>query len=69
MGCALGTKLHILAVLPVVILYIAKKSGIKNVVLFLTEISVILSMTIMPFWGEGFIQTVLLIKSKALFWM
>lgn len=65
MGCALGTKLHILAVLPVVILYIAKKSGIKNVVLFLTEISVILSMTIMPFWGEGFIQTVLFNKEQA----
>ena len=69
MGCALGTKLHILAVLPVVILYIAKKSGIKNVVLFLTEISVILSMTIMPFWVRDSSKLFYLIKSKRLFWM
>jgi uridine kinase len=59
MTAALSTKLHILALMPLLFFYIYKKKDFGRGFL-LTVIPLAASAFIMlPFWGEGFVQTVL----------
>lgn len=66
LGCALGTKLHILAAVPIIILYIVKKSGICRALTFTMEITGILAFILAPFWGEGLVRTVLFNKEQTI---
>lgn len=65
LGCALATKLHILAIVPIIILYLIKKSDIKITSVFSVEVVAILVLFVAPFWSEGFVQTVLRNKEQA----
>ncbi len=65
LGFALATKLHILAVVPIIILYIFKKYDIRITAIFTVEVMAILVLFIMPFWSDGFVQTVLKNKEQA----
>ena len=65
LGCALATKLHILAVIPIIILYLLKKLDIKTTAIFLVEIAMVLVLFIAPFWCDGFVQIVLRNKEQA----
>lgn len=65
LGCALATKLHILAVLPIVIMYVLKKTNIRSSCIFAAEIAIVLAAAVIPFWGDGFIYGVLGNKEQA----
>lgn len=56
---ALLSKLHILAAVPVLILYILKRDGLFAVVRWSVSLFFICAVGMFPFWSEGFIQTVL----------
>ncbi|EKQ50529.1 MULTISPECIES: uridine kinase [unclassified Clostridium] len=59
LGCALLTKFHIIAVLPVIFIYIYKKDGLKKALKLLMFTIVFVSIVIIPFLSNGFIQSVL----------
>lgn len=66
LGLSLATKLHILAAVPIVLLYLYKKTGIKDTLIFAIETLAVLSAFIVPFLGEGFINTVIFNKEQSL---
>lgn len=59
LAAALSAKLHILAAVPIIFLYLQKKFGFKHAAIS-TGIPIIITAAIMvPFLSEGFINTVL----------
>lgn len=66
LGLSLATKLHILATVPIVLLYLYKKTGIKDTLIFAIETLAVLSAFIVPFLSEGFINTVIFNKEQSL---
>ena len=61
---ALASKLHIAAALPLFFLYIYKRKGWKKAVC-MTGIPVVLTVAaVLPFWGSGFVNMVLLNKEQ-----
>lgn len=66
LGLALATKLHILAAIPIVLLYLYKKMGIKDTLIFGIETIAVLFAFIVPFFGDGFINTVIFNKEQSL---
>lgn len=61
---ALASKLHIAAALPLFFLYIYKRKGWKKAVC-MTGIPVALTVAaVLPFWGSGFVNMVLLNKEQ-----
>lgn len=65
LGCALATKLHILAAVPIVFLYVMKKYDWKKAVVFVGEALLVLLAFILPFYCQGFLDTVLLNKEQS----
>lgn len=66
LGLALSTKLHILAAVPVLFLYLIKKRD-GWIALKYHFIAVVVAAGITaPFWGQGFIHTVLFNKEQSL---
>lgn len=59
-GAALLSKFHVIAVLPIILLYLLRKSNIRAVLHYFAIISAEVVMVVIPFWSEGFIRTVLL---------
>lgn len=59
LAASLGTKLHILAVVPIILLFVARRDGILKALRFATITFVGVAIAILPFWGNGFVQTVL----------
>lgn len=59
MVLSLLSKLHILAVVPIVIFYLAKRDGIKKAFYFGTATAIGCAVGILPFMSEGFMQNVL----------
>ncbi len=57
---ALLCKLHILAVLPIIVLYLFKRDGVSGTLKYCLGVLMGTIMGIVPFWSEGFIQLVLL---------
>jgi uridine kinase len=57
-SAALLTKFHIIAVMPIFLIYIFNKFGIKKTITISIEILFIVILVVLPFWCEGFIQTV-----------
>ncbi len=66
LGCALASKLHILAVVPILFLYLTKKSGVKKSVIYVCESFITLALFVIPFWCDGFINTVLKNKEQSM---
>ncbi len=61
---ALASKLHIAAALPLFFLYIYKRKGWKKAVC-MTGIPVVLTVAaVLPFWGSGFVNMVLLNREQ-----
>lgn len=58
LAMALGTKLHILAAVPVLFIYLHKKHGIKSVLASGTVTLAVFGTIVLPFWGPGLLQTV-----------
>lgn len=62
---SLASKFHIVAVLPLLFLYLYKKRGRKKAVI-LTGVPVLATIAIvLPFWGSGFINMVLFNKEQS----
>lgn len=66
LGCALASKLHILAAVPILFLYLTKKSGVKKSVIYVCEAFITFAVFVMPFWGDGFVNTVLKNKEQSM---
>ena len=57
--CALLSKLHILAVLPIIFIYLYKRDGIRNTLIFCGSVTLTVIMGMLPFMSEGFREIVL----------
>lgn len=61
---ALASKFHIVAALPLFFLYLFKRKGWKKAV-FMTGLPLLLTVAaVLPFWGSGFINMVLLNREQ-----
>ena len=64
-AAALACKFHILALLPMLLLFIAKRDGWLRAVVLTLLPCVLVVLVIIPFWGEGFLNNVLLNSEQA----
>ncbi len=60
LALALASKFHIFAVLPILLVYIAKREGWTKAVVETAIPVAAVVLCVVPFWGEGFRQNVLL---------
>lgn len=56
---SLGSKFHICAVLPILLLFIAKRDGWLRSIVYMILPLLLVALCVSPFWGDGFIQNVL----------
>lgn len=56
---ALATKLHILAVLPILFIYLLKRDGLKKAIKLIGFTLILLMIIILPFMSNGFIKSVI----------
>lgn len=69
LGFALATKLHILAAVPILFIYLWKKRSFVTAVKYnVLTLFVVVAFTVV-FWGKGFINTVLLNKEQSLLFL
>lgn len=59
LGAALLTKFHIIAVLPIIFIYIYKKDGLSKALKLLICVIGIVAIVLLPFLSNGFIESVL----------
>lgn len=59
LALALACKFHIVAVLPILFIYIAKRDGWMKAALETAIPVAVVTVCIIPFWGEGFLRNVL----------
>ena len=59
LGMALGTKLHILAIVPFVSILVYHRFGCKILIKYIVITMVILAAIVLPFLGSGFVHEVL----------
>lgn len=60
LGASLLCKFHILAVIPVLFLFVAKRDGWRKAVLLTASSLALAVLGVLPFWGGGFLYNVLL---------
>ncbi len=66
LSAALLTKLHIIAVVPVILLYLYKRDGLQRAFLFMVCITMVSGLVILPFFGGGFVRLVLLNEEQSI---
>ncbi len=66
LGLALSTKLHILAAVPILFMYLVKKRDGLTALKYHFISAVVVAGITLPFWGQGFIHTVLFNKEQSL---
>lgn len=64
LGIAIGCKFHIMAALPILFLYVAKKRNYYIAVKYHLISMVVVILSCVGFWGSGFFNTVLLNKEQ-----
>ncbi|MBR4656115.1 MAG: uridine kinase [Oscillospiraceae bacterium] len=65
LSLALLSKFHIVAVLPVIAIYILKKSDLRHSLLYCLCVLAVTVLGVIPFWGEGFFHGVLLNSAQS----
>lgn len=65
LGAALLTKFHIIAVLPIIFIYIYKKDGLKKALKLMMITVASVTIIILPFLAKGFIESVLFNNDQA----
>lgn len=65
LGSALLTKFHILAILPIIFIYIYKKDGLKKALQLMAITASIVTIVLVPFVTTGFVQSVLFNNEQA----
>ena len=63
LSCALLSKMHILAVLPIIFIYLYKRDGIRAAIKFGGCVIIAVLVGMMPFMSEGF-RTIVLFNSE-----
>lgn len=64
LGLAISSKFHIAAAVPILFLYVASKKGYFESFKYLFVSILVIILFCVPFWGEGFINTVLFNKEQ-----
>jgi len=59
LSLALLSKTHILAICPILLIYVYNKFGLRDLFTKLAAVSLICIVAVLPFWGEGFVSQVL----------
>ncbi len=57
---AIACKFHVLAVVPILFLFIAKRDGWKKAMINITAVLLLVGLCIIAFWSDGFLHNVLL---------
>lgn len=65
LGLSISTKFHIAAAVPILFFYIAKKKNYLESIKYLLISLAVIIILVAPFWGAGFVNTVLLNKEQA----
>lgn len=65
LGVAIGCKFHITAVIPILFFYIAKKRGYLISVKYHLISALVVFVSCIGFWSEGFVNTVILNKEQS----
>lgn len=60
LAAAIACKFHVLAVVPILFLFIAKRDGWKRAMINITVTFLLVGLCIIAFWSEGFLHNVLL---------
>lgn len=63
--CAITSKLHILAVVPLLFYYVYKKRGLSKLLVSIAGVCLGVAVIVWPFWGEGLVRLVLFAKENA----
>ena len=58
-GMALLSKFHIIAVFPLILLYLFRRGNLWNVMRYIGIVGIELGIILIPFWSEGFLSSVL----------
>lgn len=66
LAAAIASKLHILAVIPILFLFIAKRDGWGKAFLYKFVTIGLVIACILPFWGQGFLNNVLLNNEQSI---
>lgn len=66
LGMSLATKMHILAVVPVILLYIYKNRGLARAIIYTVISMAVFVAFVLPFLGPGIINTVFINKEQSL---
>ena len=64
LGLAVLSKLHILAIIPLVLIYIHRIYGYKRCFQYATIVLSMVLVGVFPFWGDGFVTGVLFNKEQ-----
>lgn len=64
LGLAIGCKFHIMAAVPILFVYVAKKKDYFTSIKYHALSAFVVFIGCVPFWGDGFINTVLLNKEQ-----
>lgn len=57
--CALLSKLHILAALPIIYIYLYKRDGMKNALMYSLSVACVTVIGMLPFMSKGYMEIVL----------
>lgn len=63
--CAITSKLHILAVVPLLFYYVYKKRGLIKLLVSMAGVCLGVLLILLPFWGEGLVHLVLFARENA----
>ena len=66
LGLSLSTKLHIIAAVPIIFLYIAVKKGYMEALKSMLIAAVVIALFYLPFGGSGIINTVIMNREQSL---
>jgi len=64
LALALSTKLHILAAVPILYMYLYKKRGLRTALLSAAVTLAIIGGMLLPFWGDGLVDLVFFSKEQ-----
>ena len=66
LAAAIACKFHILAVVPILFLFIAKRDGWSYAFIYISAVISIVMICILPFWGDVFFYNVLLNNEQSI---
>jgi len=59
LAAAVSTKLHVLIAVPILVMYVQKRFGLKNAILFSLPLPVLGGVITFPYWSQAFMDLVI----------